>query len=154
MGSLRKAFGTDKKKESEGVWIDILKNDDGSMARMKIRRLGPANKEFQKLHAQFTKNLKTIRGNAKADMENAAFTKAFVDACLVEWENIENIHEAAPGQVAELYMPLTRENALSLFEQLPDLFNTVILQATELEAFQTEVNEQVEKNSFPSLNPS
>lgn len=154
MGSLRKAFGTDKKKENEGVWIEILKNDDGTMARMKIRRLGPSNKEFQKLHAQFTKNLKTIRGDAKADMENMAFTKAFVDACLVEWENIENIHEIAPGQVAEKYMPLTKENALSLFEHLPDLLSSVVLQATELEAFQSEVNEEVTKNSFPSLNPN
>lgn len=150
MGILTQTFGTDKSKESEGVWIDVAADGD-TVARMRILRMGSSNKKFVARYTALTKKLRFTRGN-KRDLELAASREAFIDGCLLDWENIENIHPAKPGEEKEPYMPFTKENAMLLFKALPDLFDLVVNQATELENFQSEVNEESAKNSFPSSN--
>lgn len=149
MGSLTRAYATDPKKESEGVLIDVAINDDKSIAQMKIRRMGQSNKEFTKRFATLSKKFKMLKGN-KAELENKALREAFVETCLIGWQNIENINEALPGTVKEEYMGFSQENALKLFTALPELFDFVVGQAIDLETFQSAANEEIAKNSFPS----
>jgi len=151
MGSLTKAFKTDKQKEQEGTWVDIIENDDGTMARMRILRMSQFNKKFSARYATLGKKNRVIRGN-KQDLEIKALREAFVETCLVEWEYIENINEVPSGTIKETYMPFTRENAIKLFEALPDLFDMIVGEATRLENFQSEALEADAKNSFPSSN--
>lgn len=151
MGSLTSSFGTDTRKEKEGVWIELTINDDGTTARMKILRMGASNKKFSKRFASLSKKFRTLRGNKK-DLETQALREAFIETCLVEWENIENINDVPAGGVKETYMPLNNENAEKLFSSLPELFDFVVGQAMDLELFQAEVNEEAAKNSFPTSN--
>lgn len=150
MGILTKTYATDDKKESEGVWIDVGVEGD-TVARMRILRMGQSNKKFAKRFATLSKKLRLVRGNKQA-LEAKALREAFVETCLLEWENIENINKALPGETKEEFMPLTRDNALKLFEALPELFDMIVGQAMELENFQSEANEEEAKNSFPSSN--
>lgn len=151
MGSLTRAFGTDPKKETEGVWVDLSINDDGTAAKMKILRMGPSNKKFAKRFATLSKKFKMLRGD-KAELEKQALREAFVDTCLVDWENIENIRESPEGVLKETYMPFNQANAEVLLAALPELFDYIVGQAMDLELFQTEANEQAAKNSFPTSN--
>lgn len=151
MGSLTSSFGTDTRKEKEGVWIELTINDDGTTARMKILRMGASNKKFSKRFASLSKKFRTLRGNKK-DLETQALREAFIETCLVEWENIENINDVPAVGVKETYMPLNNENAEKLFSSLPELFDFVVGQAMDLELFQAEVNEEAAKNSFPTSN--
>lgn len=150
MGSLTKTFGTDKQKEKEGVWIEIAVNDDDSIARIKILRAGESNKKFTKRYATLGKKTKVMRGD-KQVLQNKALIEAFAETCVVEWENIENINEAPEGVTKEPYMSCSKENAMKLFQELPDLFNFIFVQASELETFQAEVNEEEGKNSPPTF---
>lgn len=147
--SLTKAFGTDSKKEREGVWVVLFTNDDNTIARMRILRTGSANLKFTARYAALSKAIRTLPGN-KQTLTTNALREAFVETCLLEWENIENINEATPGTTREPYMPLTKENAINLFKLLPDLFEHVIGQASDLENFQSEAVTETAKNSFPS----
>lgn len=150
MGILTKTYATDTSKESDGVWVDVGVDGD-VVARMRIRRMGTSNKKFAKVYAAKQKKLRFVRGE-KLDLEQKALMEAFVEGCLIEWENIENIRAVAPGEVKEEFMPCNRENALLLFRTLPDLFDMIVGQAMELENFQSEANEDAAKNSFPSSN--
>lgn len=147
MGSLTKAFGTDKKKEEEGVWIEVCVNEDDSIARIKILRMGESNKAFSKRYATLGKRAKVLSGKQQ-DLQNRALKEAFAECCVVDWENIENLNE---GSDKNPYMPYNKENAIKLFDALPDLFNHMVVQATELENFQSEANEEEGKNSPPSF---
>ena len=151
MGSLTKTYATDKSKESDGVWVDVAVNEDQSLARIKIRRMGQSNKAFTKRYAALNKRLRLMLGN-KSELETKALREAFVETCVVAWENIENINEAFPGVEKEPYMLCTQENALKLFESLPELFDFIVGEAMSLETFQSEANEEEAKNSFPSSN--
>lgn len=141
MGSLTRTFGTDESKESDGVWFTILTNDDGSKAQMKVRRMSLQNKKFMKIVSSRNRKRRQV---SKNDLEDTM--EAFVDGCLVDWKNIENINEPLPGQTAETYMPFNRDNALKLFKALPDLYELVLDESNNLAAFQNEENENAAKN--------
>ncbi|MCC6271124.1 MAG: hypothetical protein IT190_07590 [Microbacteriaceae bacterium] len=126
-------------------------NDDESIAQMRVLRMGPSNKKFAKRYATLAKKFKMLRGD-KMDLEKQALRDAFVETCLLDWKNIENIREVPEGTLKETYMPFNKENADLLLESLPELFDYVVGQAMDLETFQTEVNEEAAKNSFPTSN--
>ncbi len=151
MGALTRTFLTDKKKEEEGIWIEVVVNDDKSLARMRVKRMGPNNKAFTKRYAILARKFRSMRGE-KEELERQALMAAFLDTCLVTWENIENIHKAKPGEKREQYMPFSRENAEALFEAMPELLDFVVIRATEVENFQNDQPDVELKNSLPSSN--
>jgi|688.fasta_scaffold248997_2 hypothetical protein len=151
MGALTRTFLTDKKKEEEGTWIEVAVNDDKTIARMRVKRMGPNNKAFTKRYAILARKFRSMRGD-KEELERQALIAAFVDTCLVGWENIENIHKAKPGEKREPYMAFSKENANELFEVLPELLDFVVIRATEVENFQSEQAEVELKNLSPSSN--
>ncbi len=153
MGALTKSFKTNEQKEQEGIWVDCAVNDDKTIARIRVRRLGPSNKPFAKRLAILNKKFRSMRGD-KQELEAAAFRTAFIETAIVAWENIENINEVPAGMEREPYMPFTHENAEKLFKALPELLDFVASTATEIEAFQDteQVPNDVVKNSLPSSN--
>ena len=148
MGSLRRTYDTNDSKETDGVWIDVCVNDDDTIGKMKIRRMGSKNKKFQK---KFSAELRKLKGRAgdKSDSERMALVKTFVETCLVDWVNIENVNEGSPDP----YMPCTYENAMLLFKELPDLFDVVLADAQDITNFQDQ-DEEAAKNSLSSSSTS
>jgi hypothetical protein len=144
-GSILKAWGTDKSKEKDGVWVDVAVNDDDTIARIKVLRMGQSNRDFTKRFATLGKKFRMMRGD-KAKLEQKALMEAFSETCIVQWENIENINEATEGSPKDKYMAFLPANAINLFTAVPDLFDFVVGQAIELETFQSESDKELGKN--------
>lgn len=151
MSSLFKAFGTDKSKEKEGVWIDVLTNDDGTECRFKVARMGSSNKELVRRQNVMAKKYRNNRG-APSEAQLSEMRQIFVDTVLLDWQNVEEFREAElekaiiqPGH-GSVKMPFTRPNAIELFKQLPDLLDLLASEATSLENFNAAENEEIAKN--------
>lgn len=144
MGSLRRSFSTDEKKNEDGTWIDIIVNDDESVCRMRVRRMGESNKDFMSGNVAIQKKMR--RGGARSSkavqqLEIRLLRELVVDTVLVDWENVENIiDDSSP------YMPFTRANAIALFEELPELLDTITSEAVNRENFLKEQAEETAKN--------
>lgn len=151
MGALTRTFQTDEKKEQEGSWITIVVNDDKSIARVRVKRMGPSNKAFTKRYAMLTRQLRAVRGD-KEELEKQALIEAFLDHCLVGWENIENLLPVEQGKKRDPYMPFSKENARLLFEKLPEVLDDIVIKAMDVTTFQAEQPETELKNSSPSSN--
>lgn len=152
MNSIMKAWGTDRSKESDGIWVDVCVNDDDSVARIKVRRMGQSNEAFSKLYAKLGKKFRTMRGD-KNKLKDKALLEAFCETCIVGWEHIEDINPkpatSAPNGAtvpAPKYMPFNKENAIKLLTAVPDLADHLVNEATELQNFQSESNQELGKN--------
>lgn len=106
-------FKTDPKLAEEGVVFAI--NDDISF---KVRHLSQNNPRvkaaFTKYYKPYARQVELQTLDPKKDREIQA--QIFVDTCLVGWIGVES-----DGKPLEF----TRENALKLFEELPELFDTL-----------------------------
>lgn len=148
-GLITRNLVADKTKSQEGVWIDIgidTEKEGNPVTRIKMRRIGSSNKEFKKKHASLGKKFSMMRGNKEA-LQDKALMEAICHTCIVDWENMENINAQVEGESPKAeYMPFTPENAIKLFTYSPDTYELVVNQATELETFQSESNQELGKN--------
>jgi hypothetical protein len=78
--SLYEQFGTNKKAESEGVW---LRYGD---ARIKIARAGGNNKEYAKVAAQIQRKAKQhINSNETGDIVIEYLADLYVKTIILDW---------------------------------------------------------------------
>jgi len=156
-GLITRNLVADKTKTKDGVWIDIgidFEKEGNPLTRIKMRRIGPSNKEFKKKHAALGKKYSMMRGD-KAALQDKALMEAICHTCIVGWENMENINAQVEGEPAKTeYMPFTPDNAIKLFTYSPDTYDLIVTQATELENFQSESNQELGKNLPPTSNIS
>ena len=148
-GLITRNLVADKKKQDEGVWIDIgldTERDPHVLTRIKVLRIGGSNKDFKKEYAKLGKKFSMMRGNKDA-LQEKAMMEAVCNTCIMGWENMENINPQVEGQPPKAeYMPFTPENAMKLFTYSPDTYDIVIAQGTELENFQSDSNQELGKN--------
>ena len=132
---LYKKFKTDPKIEEKGVWIDY-----GDGVKVKIARAGGANAAFKKAverHARkYRHQLRT--GLMPADKADAVLREVFADTVILDWEGVTD----EDGNVLEF----TRENVVKVLEDLPDFFQDLQEQASNIELFKAEVLEKDLKN--------
>lgn len=151
MSSLLKAFGTDKSKEKDGVWVNVLTNDDETLCRFKIARMGSSNKELVRRQTLMAKKYRTNRG-APSEAQVDEMRQIFVDTVLLDWDNVEEFRKdeldklptSEDGKTHK--MPFNRPNAIALLKMLPDLFDLLVTEATSLENFNSMENEEIAKN--------
>lgn len=137
--SLKSKFGTVKNAETDGVWVDVVANEDGSVCRVKIRRSGRRNKDYVKSFEKHTKPYR--RANLdKLDPEvDAKIMRAvLLDSVIVGWENVQ-LEEGAN-------IPFAVEACEKVLAELPDLQDFIISKAGEIETFQEEAIQAEEKN--------
>lgn len=136
--SLYKIFKTNNSLEVKGVWIEY---GEEPPIRFRIARAGGSNKAFAKRLDQLTRPVrKLLANNALSDERaNEIYQEAFIQTVLLEWENVtdENGNE----------LPLTFENAKKVFTDLPDLFNDLKEQATNMAMYREEELEKIVGNS-------
>lgn len=125
-------FGTfkmNKPKEEQGIWVEYPVNADGSIPRFRIGRLAPHNVAYQKslesVQRGFEKQIELGRLDKATDLKLGR--KAFIEALLLEWENV--LQEDGEQ------LPLTPANALALFEALPDLYTDLTAKARNAALF-------------------
>lgn len=149
---LAKDYKTDNAKEIDGVEVRISENDDGTVPTFMLSRMGKSNKRYTKAFEAATRpyrrqiELKTLGEKTAEDM----LRKVFCDTILLGWANIQN--EKVNGvllfpEIAEnANVPFNVENALSLFETLPELYDELSAQASDVSLFRAAVVEDEAKN--------
>jgi hypothetical protein len=140
MSSLFKQFKTDTDKEQAGVPIQYGANDDGTIPTFNVRRRGPSNQQYAKaLQRETEQYRRQIEMNMLDEMiSRQIMLKVFVATILVSWDNVQ-------GEDGKL-IPYSKDNAMKLFNALPDLYNDLVEQSGKLSLFRVEVAEQDAKN--------
>lgn len=138
--SLYAQFGTDTKLEVEGTDITFAANDDGSIPTFRVARMGGSNKKYLSVLTRKTRPVQTaIRNGTLADEQAKRISlEVFVETVLLGWSNI---YDRNGNSIA-----FTQSNAIQLFNELPDLYDEVVRQASSLTTFQTDELETTAKN--------
>jgi hypothetical protein len=136
--SLKSKFGTVKNAETEGAWVDVMQNEDGSMCRVKLRRSGRRNKDYTKSFDKHTKPYRRILDNLDPEIDAKVMRSVIVDSIITEWENVQ-LEEG-------VNLPFNTANVENVLSELPDLQDFVLRKAGEIETFQEQALEAEAKN--------
>lgn len=126
--NLDKFFKTDAHLEAKGVWFEV---SDG--VRFLVSRFGGMNsmevkKAMAKYHRPYAKSIE--RGTLRQDQERKINAQVFVEACLLNWEGVE-----VDGEV----LLFSKEKAVELFCQLPELLDTLFDYSSSTESYKEDV---------------
>ena len=127
-------FSTSPALETDGITLDY------GAFRIRIARAGGANRKFQQvLEAKLKPHRRQIQTETLADeVAHRLIVDAYAEAVLLGWDGVAD----AEGQP----LPFTRENAIRLMTDLPDLFRDVQEQATKAALFRRQAEAADEKN--------
>ncbi len=139
MRTLKTELGTDKNKEREGIWVDVMENEDGSIARFKVAILGSTNKKLMREQAKRARRASKFTPLEKQQKDAR---EIFVDTVLLGWENVIDYREDGDKR-----MEYNRDNALFLMEDIPHLLDLLSVEASEKANFREEEREEAGKNS-------
>ena len=140
-------FGTDKNLEKSGIVIDY-----GDF-RVTVARAGSANSKFVRTHEFLTKPVRRLidQDLLPVDKQQEINRALYAKAVVLNWEVKETKGdketwkqgvEAADGSV----MPFNEENVIATFENLPDLFFDLQIQANTMKLFLASNREADAKN--------
>lgn len=140
MSSLFKQFKMDEKKEQDGVLIQYGANDDNSIPGFRILRRSSTNQRYAKtLERESAPYRRLIElGTLDTKISERVFMRVFVLSVLVGWENVQDVD----GKV----IPFNTDNALTLFQTLPELYNDLVEQSNKASLFRQEMTENDAKN--------
>lgn len=119
------AFATDPKVEQEGVWLEYPSYDFA----IRVRRAGETNRTFaQRMDAKLKPYKRALdTGTMDPTVLLRVSREVWAETIVVEWKGV--VDEKGKE------MPLTRDNVIKLFTDLPDLFNDVIMQSKDAGLF-------------------
>jgi len=142
--SLYKLFKTDESLETDGIWIEYGTNEKGEPIRIKIARAGGHNSAFSKALEKATRPYRKAIQTGMLDNKTAdrLYKEVFAETVVLDWINVEG----PDGEPREF----NKDNALKLFEDLPDLFADLREQASNVALFREEVREADLGNSGKS----
>lgn len=135
---IRKLFGVNKAKESEGAWVPI-----GGGIEVKVKRAGQANKEFaaeqMKMLKPFSKQI--AMNTMDMDILRQINAKLFAKHVIVDWRGISENGET---------VPFSKEKFIEYATEMPDFFSDIFTAATELQNFQDAEDAELEKKPATS----
>lgn len=145
--SLSKQFATDSAKEVEGVVIQFGANEDGSIPGFHISRMSRANSRYTKSLEVATRPYRRQidLGTLANDVAERVFLGVFVDSVLKGWENVK-LSDVTGNANDKGFAEFNRENAVALFERLPELYDDLQNQAKSAAMFKDEEQETEAKN--------
>lgn len=139
--SLYNSYETDEQAEKDGVHLEVGTTDSGKVITVRIRRAGGANTRFAKVFEQKSKpyrRLMEIPGALDPKISERVMREVYVESVVTGWENVED----RDGKSLEF----TKENALKLFTELPDLFREIVKSSQDIAVFRKEAREAEAKN--------
>lgn len=127
--SLYSQFETDKSLEQDGIYLEYGPSSNGGLTRIKIARAGGSNKNYSKALEKFSRLHRVSLENETLSNEVAekALLEVFCSAVLLGWENVDG-RDGKP-------LPFTKENAMALMTDLPDLYANIQKQASKASLF-------------------
>ncbi len=145
---LRKTFKTDRDAEINGVEVEVSVNDhNGLPIKIRIARMSQGNKRYTKELNRVTKpHMSAIQNDAMDnDLARKMLQEVFVDTILLGWDNLPASELTGDEGDTEM-LEFTRENALALFKELPDLYDDWEARANKAAAFREKEREEEAKN--------
>lgn len=127
-------FEVSTEKESGGVWKSFGKSK--TAPGFLLGRMGGTNKQFGTVHASREEDREAAKNDEKK-LQRIAI-EVFVDSCLFGWRNVTNRGGTE--------LPFTRENAIAVFEDLPELFIELSMFSAGRESFLAAATEADAKN--------
>lgn len=130
-------FATNKEAEQKGVWLTYGK------VKFLVARAGGSNDAFSEALAKVMKpNARRFKiGSIKAKEVNEIAMGPFVDHCLLDWKNVVRRTDKGPEQ-----LPYSRENAIKLLTDIPELYTQLMEDAQSLSTFAPEDVSDITKN--------
>jgi len=150
---LKRSFKTDNILEVKGI---IIEHDD---VRIRVARAGGANKAFTKALANATRpHQRAVKVGAMSEKKsNEILMKVYANTIVLAWEKNTGTETepvwssgidpedtgAKPG--GDL-LPVTEENIIKVFTELPELFIDLVSQTQNSSLFLAELSEDLAKN--------
>ena len=133
--SLKNSFGVNKNAANTGVWVTADVDENGKEMRFKVKPMHSANKELQRVQASISKPYRRqiANGTLQAKLAEKIARDVFIEACLVDWENVIVDVGAQP-------LEFTPENAEKLLIELPSLLEFLTINAQDLSNFQDNID--------------
>jgi hypothetical protein len=122
-------FKTDSNLEKDGVWVEVAPG-----VKFCIRRFGGDNSlKMQAANNKYFKPVARLVQNNSLDkkMEKELIAKVYFEACIVTWSGLKD--ESGDELAVNL------ENAVKLFDHLPELFNTLFEYSQRVENFREDL---------------
>lgn len=122
---LRNTFKTNATKEIEGVEIAVSINDhNNEPITIRVSRMSRSNKRYTKALEEATRPHSSAIANETLDNDlgNKLLRGVFVDTVLLGWSNLPKSELTDNPDDTEL-LPFSRENAIALFDEMPDLYD-------------------------------
>lgn len=138
--SLYKQFQMDATKEAEGVDITYAANDDGTIPTFRVLRRAAQNQRYVKALERESAPYRRLLdlGALDSKVQEKILRRVFCSSVLVGWSNVQDMQNAD--------IPYNFDNAIKLFEGLPELYYDLAEQAGKLSAFRAEAQESDAKN--------
>ena len=137
--SLKSKFGTVKNAETEGAWITVEYNDDGTPIRFKVRRSGYRNKDYTRSLNKGLKPYANIKpGELDPEIDAKIMRRVLFESIVTEWENVRNEEGVE--------MAFNQTNLERILIEYPDLQAEIIMAAGRIETFQDQALEAEAKN--------
>lgn len=133
-------FKTSKSAEIEGILIRFKPNEDKTIPGFKIARACRSNVKWSKTYEAKTRPFKKDIGSGSIEEEEARRIniEVFVEAILLSWENIQDERENN--------ITFTKENAIKLFNELPELYDALNFESMKMNNFLESNLKEDEKN--------
>lgn len=138
--SLYAQFGTDEKKEAEGIWVAFAPNNDKSVPAFLLKRAGRSNTAYTKRLEAVTKPQRRLidAGLLDAKASEALTLEAWVGTVLVDWRHVQG----RDGKVIKF----SKDAAIELMKELPELFDELWSTSNKAGLFRPEAPEADAKN--------
>jgi len=138
--SLYKQFKTDTKLEKEGILLQYGTNSKGQPICIRVARAGAGNDQYVKrMEAKVKPHRRLIQNET---IERAVLLsiirEVFAETVVLGWEGVED-ENGKP-------LSFSKDNAIKLFTDLPDLFEDIQEQAQKAALFRADIREADAKN--------
>lgn len=156
--ALRQQFKTDPDLETAGVWVPLGPTTDGEKTTaIRLRRMGGANKAFEKALIQGLKPIKAQMdaGVANKEVQEKIVQVAFIATVVVDWEYMEDFRDLDNPDEAAIdltflpggkFVAFEAANVQAFFKIMPDLYDAAVKSAKEMTIFRAELQKAAAGN--------
>ena len=141
---LYQTYKTDKKFETEGIWLDY------GTTRIRIARAGRANKKFSKRFNQLIKPFKKALQHESLDTDTAddVMRQVYSEVIILAWETKLNgkWKSGIEAENDKKLLDFNKENVQMTLKNLPDLFTDLQEASQKMSLFRQDVLEEDSKN--------
>lgn len=132
-------YGTDKQKEENGVWVEMLDGSKWLLARGNSIRSRKALNNARKPFRQHIQRSERMNADLPEDISDKINLEWASTGLVLNWEGVTGKDGNA--------LPFSKENVKTILNDLPDLFEEVVRVVSSSGNFTAQLNEEAEKNS-------